>query len=432
MKFPKNPLVSFPIIWMLGCLSLSSCFGAKIDKIIAIVNETPITSQMLKQRAQMLKSEYQIRGKQTPNPRALSSMALDALIDTVLQLELATQQGISIEKDEVSRIIEDLAEQQELSPQAFLQKVQASGMNLDKYRAQLHQDLMLSRLHDQLPPVQVSEADVNRYLKQHPQLQNRFMEYRLTNVRVPVPAEPTSTVVKQAESAAHALLASARKLSNLERAADQYTDKDITPSFTDLGWRSSHELPDDFASAVTSMKQGDIKGPIQTPNGLHLIQLKGARSGGVSTTVTRYHLRQILIKTDPWTNTDLEAKKTIESVRRQIKRGTPFSQIAKEFSQDPNSASKGGELGWINDYELPPAITKGIENITEGDVSHPIQSRAGWHLIQVIKRQTADASKDITRRSAKQSIYQRKREAQIEKWLSELRASAYIKIIHKP
>ena len=187
-------------------------------------------------------------------------------------------------------------------------------------------------------------------------------------------------------------------------------------------------LPKMFADKVVHMKKGDVAGPIRAPNGLHIIKLVDIKGEQAKQLVQLTHVKHILLKSEPGVSSrQLEAK--LENLALQIKRGQSFEAMAKKFSDDVNSAKKGGDIGWVHQGETVPEFEKVYSKLKIGQLSKPVKSGFGWHLIKVVGRKQVDDSKAFEKQQVRQALYQRKFQEAVNNWLAQLRGSSYIKVM---
>jgi len=252
--------------------------------------------------------------------------------------------------------------------------------------------------------------------------------FHVKNILVQLPEAPTPDQVQAASEKAQNILQTLHGDSQFSTTAIAQSGAQNALKGGDMGWHTLAELPDIYAAQLKQMKPGDISEPLQTANGFHIIKYVGKRQGkSKKHFITKTHVRHILIKTDAITNAK-DVKLQLKNIRTQLEKGEKFATIAEQSSQDPGSANKGGDLGWVVPGELTPTFETAMNKLKLHTVSQPIQTQFGWHLIEVLARKKVDDSKNFERSRAKKILYQRKYEEQLQSWLQRLRDKTYVNI----
>lgn len=409
--------------------------AATLDKIVAIVNDNAITQSQLNQQITLYRQQLQFAHAPIPAPAILRKQALQNMIDTQLQIQLAKKENITVDDASVTQAITRIAQQNGLTLAQLQSKVAQQGMNYDKYKKEIKKQMIISDLQQRevAPQVVISEQAVTDFLQQHgkqllaaqsaaPATQSSQPAlYHVIDIIVPIPDSPTP------QQEADALQQAKGILTKLRSGAT------ISVQSSDLGWRTFKDLPDIFEPVVKNMQPGTISEPIRAPNGYHMVQLAGVR-GGVAASAPMAmptyatHARHILIKTNPLMP-DEEVKNRLERIRESILQGANFAQMAKENSQDPGSASKGGDLGWVNPGMLDPAFEKVMNSLKPGEISEPFKSSFGWHIVQVLERKSMAKDQSFLRNQARAILYQRKFGEALQTWLQQLRSQSYVKMM---
>lgn len=409
-------------------------FAETLDKIVAIVNDNAITQSQLNEQANLYREQLQFSRAPILAPAALRKQALQHMIDTQLQLQLAQKENITVDDAAVTKAITNIAQQNGLTLDQLKSKVVQQGMSYDKYRAEIKKQMIISELQQRevAPQVRISDQAVTDFLQQNGKrliaaqsaasaqaTQPAF--YHVIDILIPFPESATPQQEADALQQAKTISAKLRSGATL----------DVQSS--DLGWRAFKDLPDIFEPVVQKMQPGSISEPIRAPNGYHLIQLAGVRGGAAAAApmaMPSYatHVRHILIKTTPLM-TDEEVKDRLVRIRDEIEHGSSFAEMAKDNSQDPGSASKGGDLGWVNPGMLDPTFEKVMNGLKPGEISEPFKSAFGWHIVQVLERKSIAKDQSLLRDQARAILYQRKFGEALQTWLQQLRSQSYVKMM---
>lgn len=406
-----------------------------LDKVIAIVNNSVITENQLRQ--QLLAAQQQMRMNQTPIPNAarLREQVLDHIIENELELQIAKQMGIIVDDTEVDKAIADIAARNRITSEHLRAELQKQGIDYKHYRKEIRDQMTISQVQQKalVGKINVSETEINELaaqLAKRPTPINPATEYQVQDILVALSATPTTEEVQEKKQKAETLLAKLRKGENFQRLAAEESNGQQALQGGDLGWRKLNELPELFAQKVKTMKPGDIAGPIRASNGYHLIRLAGIGNQGhevPQSSITETQVQQIFIKNDALSNATAN-KLRLASIRNDIVHGHSFAKLAAENSQDPNSLQNGGLMGWIKPGTIDPNFEEIMNQLKPGEISQPFATQYGWHIIQVLARRQVDNRKDFYRDQARQIIFKRKAEEAIQTWLQELRGQAYIKI----
>lgn len=425
--FVKKILLS---LLMLTCMTLNfNIHAEELDRIVVVVNDEPITERELNKRIQYFKEDYIARHRTEPNPKLLRQEVMDHLINRTLQMQLARQNNIDISDKEIDEAIKQFADNHKLSLDELKDKLKDEGQTLATFRKEIKEELIISKLQQEIVPnIVVTEAEVSDFIKKNSELLNQNKLYHIVDLKIELPDTPSSSDLVHARSEAEKLSTQAQKGQPFRTIVDNYKG-DFTLHEYDLGAQNLAEIPDIFAKRVVHMKPGDLSEPILAPNGLHIIRLVDIKDQNASAAaVTQYHIRHILVKFDALNGSHEHTQQKIQAIQQKLLKGEDFVKIAKEYSQDSNSAHKGGDLGWIASGEIPE-LDQAINTLNVKQVSEPIKTSVGYHIVQVLAKREAHASRALERKNIQQMLYHKKRQEQVEKWIHKIRRDAYVKII---
>jgi peptidyl-prolyl cis-trans isomerase SurA len=239
-----------------------------------------------------------------------------------------------------------------------------------------------------------------------------------------VPEQASPEQIQKQRARAEDALTQLRTGADFGQIAASYSDAPDALQGGQLGWRTSARLPSIFVDAVATMQPGELSTLLRSPNGFHIVKLVDRRGAGGPVMIQQTHARHILIKTSELVS-QRDARDRLVKLKERIDNGTDFAELARLHSED-GSASRGGDLGWISPGDTVPEFERAMNALQTGQVSEPVQSPFGWHLIQVEERRTEDMSKERQRLVAKQAIRQRKAEEAYQEWVRQLRDGAYV------
>jgi peptidyl-prolyl cis-trans isomerase SurA len=397
-----------------------------LDRVVAVVNDEAITQYDINDSR--TKTIRQLTESKVPLPPkdVLDKQVLERLINERALMQFAKESGIKVDDTLVERTILRVQQENKLTPDQFRQLLDKEKMSYASYREDIRRELALQRLRDREVDknVFVTEAEVDNYLATAATQSGGENEYLLSHVLVRVPEEARPELIEQRRKRAEEALAQIKSGTDFGQIAASYSDADNALSGGDLGWRTAARLPTIFVEAVRSMKKGDVSAVIRSPAGFHIVKLMDQRNRSAPTVVEQTHARHILVRANENVS-DAEAHAKIERIRERIVGGAKFEDQAKVNSDDASS-TKGGDLGWLSPGETVPAFEKAMAGLKINEVSEPIRTPFGWHLIEVMGRRQQDVSKDRQRAQARQAITQRKSEELFQEFIRQTRDRAYV------
>jgi peptidyl-prolyl cis-trans isomerase SurA len=415
------------IIFFLLVCAFGNVFAESLNKIVAVVNDNVITNHELTNQMSLVKKQVAQQGVAQPAPDVLRKQVLQHMIDIELQLQLAKTNGLEISSEQLNDTIRKIAARHKMSLKQLKAAIAADGIVWSQYRKDISKELLISKLQqDAVGPIQVTDSQVDDYISANKKEQNLL--YHVKDILLPLPEAPTPEKLKTVRAQAKSLLSKLQKGLDFGKAAVELSSNEVALKGGDLGERPLAALPKIFADSVRKMKVGEVAGPIRAPNGYHIIQLADIKGEEPKKIVTLTHVRHILLKSQPGISSEQQEKR-LNNIAQQIKHGSSFEKIARSVSDDKASAVKGGDLGWLHKGETVPAFEKAYEKLKKGELSSPIKSQYGWHLIQVLGTKEIDDTKAYQRQQVKEALYQRKFHEAVQNWLQVLRANAYVKVM---
>ncbi len=416
----------FVIFLLLAIAAHHSLAEQALNRIVASVNNDVITESELKNRSAMVISQLQAQKAELPSRAALQKQVLDRLVLENLQLQLAERSGIRIDDDKLNNNMRKLAKQNGMSLSAFRAALEEDGYDYVAFREQFRNQLTINQIRQEMVDnrVEVTEQEVDHFLATAASFGDQKREYHLAHILISTPEAASPRQIKEARKRADDMLSRLRDGANFEQIAIAESDGRQALSGGDLGWRKTAQLPSLFADVVKDMQAGDISDPIRSPSGFHIVKLVDVR-GDQRRLIRQTRARHILLQPDTLV-TEQEIMTRMQQLRERITQGEDFAVLARAHSQDPGSGSEGGDLGWITPGQMVPEFEQAMDELEIGEVSPPVQSRFGWHLIEVLDRRQQDETEDYRRSRARESIRQRKTDEQLEIWLRRLRDEAYV------
>lgn len=397
-----------------------------LDRVIAVVNDEALTQYDLAEQKRIVLAQMHASNVKPPPNDIFEAQLLERLIvDRALQ-QFAKDNGVRVDDTMVERTILRIAQENKITPEELKRALDREKVSYAKYREDIRREITVQRLRDREvdSKVQVSEAEVDNYLATVNAQAGGEMEYELLHIMVGVPDQATPDQVDARKRRADEALALIRSGRDFRDIAAQYSDAQDASSGGDLGWRTPARLPTVFVAVLKDMKKGDVSPVLRSPGGFHIVKLTDSRNRNQPTVVDQTHVRHILVRVNE-TTSESEAKAKIDRIRERIEQGASFADQARVNSEDASSA-KGGDLGWVNPGDTVPEFEQAMGKLKIGELSRPVRSPFGWHLILVDERRTQDVTKERRREVARQAIRARKSDEQFSEFIRQVRDRAYV------
>lgn len=416
-------------------LVVNTSFAAPqvVDKVAAVVNNGVVLESDVDGLMQSVKLNANQAGQQLPDDSTLRHQILERLIVDQIMLQMGQKMGVKITDEQLDQAIANIAKQNNMSLDQMRSRLAYEGVNYSTYRNQIRKEMLISevRNNEVRRRVTILPQEVETLAKQVGNQNDASTELNLSHILIPLPENPTSAQVDEAETQARSIVGEARNGGDFGKLAITYSADQQALKGGQMGWGRIQELPSLFAQALSTAKKGDIVGPIRSGVGFHILKVNDMRGQSQSISVTEVHARHILLKPSP-IMTDQQARLKLEEIAADIKSGkTSFADAAKAFSQDPGSANQGGDLGWASPEVYDPAFRDALTRLQRGQLSAPVHSSFGWHLIELMDTRNVDKTDAAQKERAYRMLFNRKFSEEAATWMQEQRASAYVKILSK-
>lgn len=400
-----------------------------VDRIVAVVEDDVILESELQKKIAVIREGLSRSGTEPPSGIALARQVLDRLILEKIQIHLAEKSGFRVDDETLRQAVQQIAQKNNLTPEELRSSLRAEGIEYPDFLEQIRGELAQQRLRTNQvnSQIKISDREIQHWLDSRGKgSANPNTEYLVGHILIATPQAAPPAAVQEAREKADKLIAELRKGLDFKQASLSSSDSSEALKGGDLGWRKLSELPSLFADIAPKMKKGEIEGPIRSPSGFHIIKLLDQRGGNVEL-ITKTHVRHILLKPNELLTND-DARKKLESIKARIEAGDDFGDLARGNSDDKGSAVKGGDLGFVTPGALVPEFEEAMNNLKPKQLSEPVQSQFGWHLIQVLERQESDDTAELLKKQAQDEIFKRKVEEETELWLRRIRDEAYVEI----
>ena len=401
-----------------------------VDRIVAVVNKDVITLSELNAAVGTVERQLRRQGTAAPPRAVLERQMLERLIVDKAQLQRARETGIRIDELQLDRAVQRIAENNKLTLADFRRALERDGVPFDAWRQDLREQIMVSRLRerDVDEKIQVSDSEVDLFLEEMKANPARA-EYNASHILVRVPEQSSPERIEEARARALKARAEAASGVDFAKVAATYSDAPDALEGGAIGWRAHQRLPELIAGALSRMKPGEVSEPLRSPAGFHVLKLHDRRDGaGGAAPVAQTRARHILVRTSELVS-EGEARRRIADLRDRIVNGNAdFAELAKAHSDDAGSAARGGELDWIHPGDTVPDFERALQELKPGELSAPVRTPFGYHLIQVLDRRAGDVNQERRRLEARKVLRERKSEEAYEEWLRQLRDQAYVEL----
>ena len=397
-----------------------------IDRIMVVVNDEIITQNELKTRLDEISKRIASQKIQAPPENVLKKQVLERLILERLQLQVAKQMGLEASDDKVDAALQNIAAQNRMTLPELHQTMAKEGLSETALREQIRQQIIIQQLVEREigNRIAISESEMENFRASN---ENRdgATEYNISHILISVPESATPEILQQTRQRAEALLQTLRNGAAFDQAAIANSQGQNALEGGNLGWKKPGQLPALFASALKTMQPGEVSDVLRSPSGFHLLKLIDKRGGKKTQAITQIQARHILVRTNDIVSAD-DARQRLEKLRQRIENGDDFAELAKSHSEDPGSAINGGDLGWVNPGQTVPEFERAMAVLKPNEISTPVRTSYGFHLIQVLERRQQDVTHERDQADARQQIHARKTDERYEQWVRQLRDEAYI------
>ena len=420
-------LLAFPPTGMThAALAASTESADPIDRILIVVNDEIITASEVETRVRAVRARLTSQKVTLPPDDILRRQVMERMVAERLQQQVARQFGLTVSDERLDRAIRQIAEQNHKSPEDLQRESEKEPGGYRAFREELRGQLLVQQLierevHNR---VNVSEAEVENFLAAQSG-RDGGIEFNISHILLGLPESASPEVIARARQKAEGLLADLRKGADFGQLAVANSQGQNALEGGGLGWKQAGQLPDLFVDALRTLKPGTVSDVLRSPSGFHILRLNDRRGGGEALKVTQTHARHILIKTGELVSPS-EAQRRIERLRERIVNGADFAETARANSEDVGSAANGGDLGWMNPGQTVPDFEKAMNALKPGELSAPVKSPFGVHLIQVQERRERDISQEREAATARNQLHARKADERYEQWLRQLRDEAFV------
>ena len=396
-----------------------------LETIAAVVNEDVILRSEVDLAVANISRQIEARDPGQMPPRdVLERQVLERLILMRLQVERAADSGIRVSDQELQQAVAGIASQNQMTPAQLRQRIEADGMSYSEFVANLRDEVTVQRLRQRYiqGSVQVSEAEIDQLLATR---DIGGQEMRLANIQVNVSEGATPDEIAAAKARIDEVKAMIERGDiDFRSAAVRYSQAPNALDGGEIGWRTADAVPPVYANMLKAMSPGQVTQPLRGPSGFQIVQLVEVRQPQAQK-ITQYRARDILVAVTETVPAEA-ARQKIEALRERIAKGEDFAKVAAEASDDTQTRSQGGDMGWFAVDAWGSAVAAQVQQLADGELSPVFQSEVGFHLLQRTGMREQDVTEENRRNQAREIIGGRKGEEAFERFLRQLRAEDYV------
>jgi peptidyl-prolyl cis-trans isomerase SurA len=426
----KNLILSATLL--LANLNILQAAELQLDKVAAVINDGVVLESEVKDLLQTIKLQAKKNNQTLPRDSALRVQVMDKLIDDNLVLQIGERMGVQISDTQLDATLANMAKENTLSLDDFRQALVAEGVNYEKYRETVRNELILGEVKrgSVQRRIYVSPQEIANLLSVMKEQTNSNVEYNLGHILIEFPVDPTQEDINSAKTRAEKVIELLKNGRDFARIAIASSGGDNALQGGDLGWKNINEMPTLFSEIVDGEEAGSVLGPIRTGLGFSIVKVLEIR-GKQTLEVEEVKARHILIQSSIILS-EKKAEAMLQKLMDQILAGElDFADAAKEHSEGPTSV-RGGDLGWADPANYDPTFANALASLEVDEIHKPFRSSFGWHLAQLTGRRVLDATQQMNENKARQILFQRKFSLESTRWLREIREEAYIAIMETP
>jgi peptidyl-prolyl cis-trans isomerase SurA len=401
--------------------------GVMLDRIAAIVNDGVVLNSDLDTQVEAVGGRLQAQKLDLPPQNVLRQQVLERLVVQEIQLQRAHHDGVKVTDETLNAALQDVARRNNLTLSQLPQALTAQGIEYTAYREDLRKEITLSMLRqrDVLERIVITAKEIDQYLDKQAKKPSQNNEYNVSHILIAVPQEATPAQLDEAARRAAEVYQKATSGEDFARLAVAYSNSQTSLEGGSLGWRKETELPTFLTDVVAKLKPGEVSQPIRTPTGFHLVRVNEVRGSEPKAIENQVHARHILMKTTELAD-DATVRQKLNGLRERVLKGEDFAGLAQTSSEDPGSATTGGDLGWTGPGAFVPEFEQQLATLKDDEISEPFKTQYGWHIVQMLGHRQIDNTDEVKRRKAMEAIRASKADEETEIWLRRLRDEAYV------
>ncbi|MGY8875997.1 MAG: peptidylprolyl isomerase SurA [Pseudoalteromonas sp.] len=401
----------------------------EIDKVIGVVNQGVILKSEVDTIIDRVKKQAQEQGQQLPKDETLRVQAVERLVNQALMMQMAERMGLQISDSQLDQTLANMAKEQGGTIADLRRTIEGSGESFQAYREEIRKEITTQQVTRASVDrrIYISEQEVDNLLKIMETQGQSAEEYDIGHILIDIPNDATADEIADAKTRADKVIELLNDGQEFKRIAISSSSGSKALEGGQLGYMGINEMPSLFAEAVKGQKKGAIVGPLRSGAGFHIIKVQDVRGLQVVET-TEVRSRHILIKPSIILSEE-KARSMLAGFAKDLRAGTAdFGELAKEYSEDPGSALKGGEYDWTDPTTYVPAFKDTLLSLKQDEISEPFRTQFGWHIVQLLGKRVADKTELAKRNRAHGMLFNRKFKEESFNWQQEMREQAHVEI----
>ena len=422
--------IVFGLIVLQNIFFINSVFSAQnyieVDSIVAIVETRTITRLELNNKKEKVKQSFLKQKVDFPSDKKITKLALDQLITEKLVFEFASNQGINVSPEQLNNVINNIAKSNNLSIEELVEQIESDGTSFSDFREDIRRQLIFDQVKKRRISInlKISEFEIDNFIEL--QKERAPTQYNISHIFIEFIQDNETVNIEKANLKLVKVIDELKK-NMFDAVAIKFSDGPLAKSGGLMGWKVADDLPDIFLEPIKSMKIGEVSTPINGGSGFHLLKLNDMKEFEMESVVVKQSkVKQILLKKNQIVSEN-EIQKKLEHIRNLIIEGMSFSEAAEKYSEDSSAANKG-DLGWLNPGATIPEFEKIMDELDLNEISQPVKTALGWHLIQVTDRREKDLSTESLRQRVREILLKQKTDIRFNDWIKTLREGAHVEI----
>ena len=401
--------------------------GELLDRVVAIVNDGVVLNSDLDAQVEAVSERLRQQKLELPPQNVLRQQVLERLVLQEIEIQRANHAGVKVSDEQLNQALQDVAKRNNLTLSQLPDALAQQGIDYASYREELRREITLSllRQRDVLQHISVTPREIDQYLDKQARTPSEHNEYNVSHILIAVGQEASAAQIEAATKRAQDVYERAKGGEDFAKLAIAYSNSQTALDGGALGWRKGSELPTFLTDIITKLKPGEVAEPLRTPTGFHIIRLNEVRGGSEKAVEDQIHVRHILMKTNALSD-DATVRGKLAVIRERVLKGEDFAAIAQTVSEDPGSATEGGDLGWAGPGTYAPEFEQAIAELKDNEISEPFHTQYGWHIAQMLGHRRYDNTDELKRRQAIEAIRASKADEETELWLRQMRDEAFV------
>jgi peptidyl-prolyl cis-trans isomerase SurA len=401
--------------------------GVLLDRVAAVVNDGVVLNSELEDQLAAVSERLRSQKLELPPQNVLRQQVLERLVLQEIQAQRANRAGLKVPDETLNSALQEVAQRNNIPLSQLPEALSQQGIDYSNYREEMRKELTLGllRQRDVLQRISITPREVDQFIAKQANTPSEDNQYNVSHILIAVGQTASTEQLDQAAKRAAEVSQRAKGGEDFAKLAVAYSNAQTALEGGALGWRKGSELPTFLTDVVMKLKPGEVSQPLRTPTGFHIIKLNEVKGSDAKAIVEQVHLRHILMKTTELAD-DATVRQKLEALRERILKGEDFAALASITSEDPGSASQGGDLGWAGPGTFVPEFDEAVAKLKDQEISEPFHTQYGWHIAQMLGHRQFDNTDELKRRNAAEAIRASKADEETELWLRRLRDEAYV------